>query len=266
MCKKGNIHMRIVQDTFPILENEHIAEDTYSLVFHAPHIAQRARAGQFVNVRCADKTLRRPISICEIDKEAGNLRLVYGVRGEGTAWLSQLTSADTVDVLGPLGNGFNFLSAFKKAVFVGGGIGVPPLLEASKKFGQDAVAIIGFRNKDFVILEKDFESVVSKTIVTTDDGSYGINGFVSTPLEEELKKGEHDVIYACGPMRMLKSIADLAKQYNVPCYVSLEERMGCGMGACLGCACKIKRKGKEQYLHVCKEGPIFLAEEVVFGG
>lgn len=223
-------------------------------------LAELAQAGQFAHVLVPSKTLRRPISICDVEDDC--LRLVFEVRGAGTDLLAQTKEGECLDVLAPLGHGFT-LDPNQKTVFVGGGIGVPPMLYSVKSQGGSSVAILGFRNRAAVILEEDFKAVGGKVIVTTDDGSYGLHGFVTQPLAEEIKTAE--MICACGPMPMLKRIAVLAKEYNVPCQVSLEERMACGIGACLGCAVLVNREdGTQGYKHVCKNGPVFNAEEVVW--
>lgn len=252
-------------DNYPILSKEMIADKTYSFVISCPDVAKEARAGQFVHIKADGYTLRRPISICEIDKEKGTVRIVFEVRGGGTDKLSQLCSGDNINMIAPLGNGFtvNEISDDKKIIVVGGGIGVPPMcgLAACHK---NVKAIIGFRSKEKVILEDDLRRIGADVTVCTDDGSYGFNGVVTIPLEEELKQGKTAVVYACGPTPMLKAVVNTAKKYNLLCEVSLEERMACGVGACVGCACKINRGGENLVLRVCKDGPVFKGEEVVF--
>lgn len=251
-------------DKYTILEKEEIAKDIYSYVISCPEAAEAAKAGQFVHIRAEGYTLRRPISICEIDKEKGTVRIVLEVRGGGTDRLSQLQVGDKMDIILPLGNGFTVkdIPDDKNVVVVGGGIGVPPMCGIASCY-KDVKAVIGFRSKDKVILEKDLKRIGAEVTVCTDDGSYGEKGVVSVPLERELEKGKTAMIYACGPAPMLKAVIAAAEKYNVPCEVSLEERMACGVGACVGCACRIRRDGKELVLRVCKDGPVFKAEEVV---
>lgn len=241
-----------------------IAENIFSFILDAPYISQCAAPGQFVHIKLQGRTLRRPISICSIDKNSGELRIVFEIRGEGTAELAALKEGTVIDVLGPLGNGFPMVDKEKKALFVGGGIGVPPLLEAAKLYGKNATAVLGFRNKSAVILEEDFNSLGVKTIITTDDGSYGSHGLVTSVIPDEA----YDVIYTCGPAPMIKSVTGIAKDKGCLCYVSLEERMACGIGACLGCACKlIDDNGNEYNGHVCKDGPVFDYRKVYeYGG
>ncbi len=223
-------------------------------------LAEITKPGQFVQVLVPSKTLRRPISVCDV--EGDTIRLVFEIRGEGTEILSQTKVGEFINMIAPLGKGFT-IDSDKKTIFIGGGIGVPPMLYSAKQVGKNAIVINGFRNKDAVILEEDFQKSVGRLIITTDDGSYGIHGFVTQPLQEHIKNAE--MICACGPMPMLKNIAKTAKENNVPCQVSLEQRMACGVGACLGCAAAVlDDDGKQTYRHVCKDGPVFNAEEVVF--
>lgn len=246
-----------------LLDKKEVAPGIFDFWVSSQTFAQSAQPGQFAHLLVPGKTLRRPISICDVDRERGALRLVFEVRGEGTRILSQKKPGESLDILAPLGHGFTLGNATENAVFVGGGIGVPPLLYAARHYGCNATVIIGFRNKNAVILEQDFKDAGCRVIVTTDDGSYGVHGFVTASLAEVLQ-GRVDKVYACGPTPMLKAVAASAEQAGAPCQVSLEERMGCGVGACLVCACKIKAGGSETFQHVCKDGPVFDAKEVVW--
>lgn len=251
-------------DNYPILKREEIAKDIYSYVISCPEAAAVSKAGQFVHIRAEGYTLRRPISICETDKDKGTVRIVFEVRGGGTDRLSQLQVGDKMDIILPLGNGFTVkeIPEGKNVVVVGGGIGVPPMCGVSAQY-KNVKAIIGFRSKDKVILEEDLRRIGAEVTVCTDDGSCGESGVVTVPLEKELEKGNTAMIFACGPTPMLKAVIECAKRYNIPCEVSLEQRMACGVGACVGCACNINRDGKNHVLRVCKDGPVFKAEEVV---
>ena len=232
----------------------------YDLRLQNAALAEQTRPGQFVQILVPGKTLRRPISVCDV--EGDTIRVVFEIRGEGTEILSQTREGDSINIIAPLGRGFE-LDPGKKTIFIGGGIGVPPMLYSAKQCGSNATVINGFRSKTAVILSEDFEKYCGKLIITTDDGSYGIHGFVTQPLEEEI--GSAEMICACGPAPMLKSIARIAREHNVPCQVSLEQRMACGVGACLGCAVAVNRPdGTVFYKHVCKDGPVFNAEEVAW--
>ncbi len=243
-----------------ILKAEKIAEDTFDFIVENDYFANSAKAGQFAHIYLPGRTLRRPISICEIDKEKGTLRLVFQIRGAGTAELAQFKAGSTLDILAPLGTGFSLIDSDKKALLVGGGIGVPPLLETAKHYGANATVAVGFRNKESVILEDDFNNYSCNLKISTDDGSYGYHGLVT----DLIKDCNPDIIYACGPTPMLKAVKTFAEENNIKCEISLEERMACGIGACLGCACKALDENGEEYMaHVCKDGPVFSSERVV---
>lgn len=232
----------------------------YEMILDAGVIAEEAQCGQFVNVSCGEgHLLRRPISICEAYEN--KLRLVFEVRGEGTLWLSERKEGDSVSVLGPLGHGFDVKG--KSVLFVGGGIGVPPLLWAAKKAAK-ADAALGFATAERAILMDDFAAVCGESAVTTDDGSMGIHGNALVAAKALIEKNSYDVVCACGPKVLLKYTAEMADAAGVACQVSMEERMGCGVGACLVCACKLNKNDESYYGHVCKDGPVFSSKEVVF--
>lgn len=247
-----------------VLKHEKIAPNCFDITVKTPQ-ALAAVQGQFMQIYCDGKTLRRPISICEIDTKNETVRMVYMVKGEGTAWLSKVKAGDTLDLLGPLGHGFETAKK-ENVIVVGGGIGVPPMLQTAKSCKGRSTAILGFRNRDAAILTEDFEKVCGQTLIATDDGSLGRHGFVTDILEDELKKGGYDLVAACGPTPMLKAVAGVCERYGVDCQVSLEERMGCGIGACLGCVCKVAVPGDGSYRHaqVCRYGPVIDSKEVVW--
>lgn len=242
-----------------LIKKEEIAKGIFDFVLECPSLAEKAKAGQFAHIAIPGKTLRRPISICDATEKT--LRIVFQVKGEGTEILSQSKIGDDIDILAPLGHGFEIPKG-KKIAFIGGGIGVPPMLYSAKQ-ADNAVAVLGFRNKDAIILTEDFEKECEKVYVTTDDGSAGIHGFTTDVLKKIIN--DVDLVCACGPTPMLKAIAQICKDNNKPCQVSLEERMGCGIGACLVCACKtLDKNGNTEHSHVCKKGPVYNAEEVVW--
>lgn len=238
-----------------LLEKTEIAPGFYDFVLEAPEFAAAAQVGQFAHVYVPGKTLRRPISICFADKAAGTMRLVFQVRGNGTAELAQIKQGDMLDVLAPLGQGFPQFSPEKKVLLAGGGIGAPPLLGLAAHYGKNAVACLGFRNRDNVVLKKDFAAFGTEVRIATEDGSAGEKGYVTGLFSPE---ESFDYIYACGPGAMLGAICKVAQEKKIPCYISLEERMACGVGACLGCACGLlDDRGNQYYGHVCKDGPVF---------
>lgn len=251
-----------------LLRTEKINKDIYKFTIASEYVAENAKAGQFVNIKCSDginALLRRPISICRVDRNEKSYEVIFQVKGNGTDLLSQKQAGEEIDILAPLGNGFDLDGKYKSILVVGGGIGVFPLLgvlEESKAVKKTAV--LGFRNKDFVVLEKEFQKASNELVLTTDDGSYGKKGFVTEYTEKAIVNDKIDMIYACGPTPMLKAIKELAQKYGVFCQVSMEQRMGCGIGACLVCACKTKYGEEWEYSHVCSDGPVFDAEKVIF--
>lgn len=246
-----------VQKLCSILRTEKLNSDAVSLWLDAGELAESAAVGQFVNVKCGEGLLlRRPISICRV--EGTKLNIVFEVRGEGTAWLAARQEGDLLDVMGPLGHGFSYPQG--KVLVVGGGIGVPPMLHTARKAPSGAIACLGFRNASKAMLISEFEQCCEQVYVASDDGSLGIHSYVAGIVDTALtNQPEISAVLACGPKIMLKTVYDAAKKHNVPCQVSMEERMGCGIGACLVCACK---SADGAYRHVCKDGPVFAAEEV----
>lgn len=228
------------------------------LKLYCPNIAKEAKAGQFVEVYPDNgvNLLSRPISICEIDKNEGTLRLVFQIVGKGTKLFSQLKPNDEIRLLGPCGNGYTLGEG--KAILVGGGIGVPPLLETCKQLKGEKIVVLGFRSGSFLVDE--FEKLGAKVFVATDDGSVGFKGNVVDLLKAENITG--DMIYSCGPKIMLKFLSMYAADNNIPCQVSMEERMACGIGACVGCVVQIKDGNSWTYKKVCKDGPVFDSKEV----
>ena len=254
-----------VKETCTILSQECIGKDIYSMWLETKTIAEQAKPGQFVSVytRVGSKLLPRPISLCEIDKEKKALRLVYRVTGKntGTESFSRLHKNVTLEVLGPLGNGFPLDEAKGKKVFLmGGGIGVPPMLETMKQLDAEKTAILGYRDELF--LNDEFEKN-GKVYIATEDGSAGTKGNVMDAIREN--RLEADVIFACGPKPMLRAIKAYALEKGIPCWISMEERMACGVGACLGCVCQSTEVDGHSHVHnkrVCKDGPVFLSTEV----
>ena len=255
-----------------ILENKELSEDVFSMWIEAKDIVKTAEAGQFVSLYTRDesKLLPRPISICEIDREKGRLRLVYRVVGEGTKEFSKLMpNVDYIEVIGSLGKGFPIEEAGDTVLMFGGGIGIPPLLGAAKALkaaGKKAVVILGYRTKD-TFLAEDFEKY-AEVIIATDDGSLGCKGTVidaANELKAAEKYGITD-IFSCGPMPMLRGVKEYGEVKAIPTYISLEERMACGIGVCLGCVCESKEVDHHSNVNnkrVCKDGPVFLSSEVV---
>ena len=284
-----------------IIRQDEIATDIYSMVIQAPEIASQAVPGQFIDVYSADgsKLLPRPISICEIDKENGRLRVVYRVTGPktGTEEFSKLKAGDIIPVIGPLGNGFpyekaegkkvflmgggigvppmltsdntitilgplgnGFTKKDKKAILIGGGIGIPPMLQLAKELTCEKSIVLGFRDEEFLSEEFEPYGTVYKS---SDNGAIGVKGTVMDAIRQYGIEGTE--IYACGPTPMLRAIQSYALEHGIEAQLSLEERMACGVGACLACVCKSKEIDDHSQVknkRVCKDGPVFYAEEV----
>ena len=249
-----------------VASQEQLADGIYSMWIQT-QAADTAKPGQFISMYTTDgsKLLPRPISICEIDRTRGMLRVVYRVTGEntGTEQFSKLKSGDTIPVIGPLGNGFPYEKAEGKKVFLmGGGIGVPPILELAKQMKSEKKQILaGYRDAQ-TFLKEEFEAN-GELYISTEDGSVGTKGNVMDAIRENGLKA--DMIYACGPTPMLRAIKQYAEEQGIECYISLEERMACGIGACLACVCKSKEKDAHSNVNnkrICKDGPVFLATEV----
>lgn len=279
-----------------VVDQNALGSGIYDLTLKTKNIAKAAKAGQFVSVYSNDKSklLPRPISLCGIDRDEDTIRLVYRVTGEntGTEEFSKLVMGDRIRILGPLGNGFT-VEPGKKAFLIGGGIGVPPMLQLAKDINSGVVQtsgdvdtntqekgqteekqinghgkkicdmniIMGYRDENTFLLDEFKEQADS--FVATEDGSVGTKGNVIDAIKENGL--EADVIYACGPMPMLRALKAYAMEHDMECYVSMEERMACGIGACLACVCKTKDKDAHSNVNnkrICKEGPVFNAKEV----
>jgi len=255
----------IFQIDCKVVENAKISANAFKLVLKSGEISSAAKPGQFVSILVPEKTLRRPISICEINRENATVTLAYEVKGEGTKWLSCCKYDDRINVLGPVGNGFILPGGVKKVAAIGGGIGSPPLLFALQEFakqGASCDAYLGFRNSSHIILQNEFEKTCEDVIVTTDDGSNGNKNFAINPLLERIS--EYDLLIACGPEAMLKAVQKNAAEHNLPAQISLEKRMACAVGICVVCACKTHNSEQEAYSRACKDGPVFNADEVIF--
>lgn len=259
-----------------ILSNKEIAPGYFRMVLDAPYIAKHAKPGQFVQVRCSDGVeplLRRPFSIHGLKAPCSRLQgieILYEVIGKGTEILCKKNVGEPLDVLGPLGSGFKLPTASSlepRAIVISGGVGVAPLIFLAEELAKQKtkmVVLIGAKTKKQILCEKDFRKLGAEVHIATDDGSCGCKGFVSKLFEKVLRNTKYEIrttAYACGPTPMLKCIADMCKEQKLKCQVSLEEMMACGIGACLGCAVKVKGGG---YKLACKDGPVFNADEIIW--
>ena len=253
-----------------VISQEMLADGIFSMWIRTD-AANAAKPGQFLSMYTDDgtKLLPRPISICEIDRDEEALRMVYRVTGPetGTEQFSRLQAGDKIEIVGPLGNGFPLeKAAGKRAMLMGGGIGVPPILELAKEMAGELepaqkMIVVGYRDSQ-TFLKEEFEQN-GALYLSTEDGSVGTKGNVMDAVREN--QLDADIIYACGPTPMLRAIKAYAQENGIECYISLEERMACGIGACLGCVCKSREKDEHSNVHnkrVCKDGPVFLASEV----
>ena len=260
-----------IQEKCRILEHQEVAPKHFKLVISSKYISSHASPGQFVNVRVSegyDPLLRRPLSLHRINQQHEKFELLYEVVGKGTELLSKYNVGAELDILGPLGKGFT-IEKKEIAILVGGGMGVAPLLALADELKSKVKIIyilIGAKNMDRVLTEESFKEITNEILVSTDDGSYGKKGFISDLLLDVLENtlGEKDLdnttLYACGPHPMLKAISDIAFQKKIPCQVSMEQRMACGIGTCLGCVIKTKNG----YKKVCDDGPVFDAKEIIW--
>ena len=241
------------QEIFVIKSQEKIAKDVFKMVLSG-NTNDITAPGQFVNIKLDGFYLRRPISVCDYDKN--ELTLIYKTVGEGTAAMSKYENGTELDVLTGLGNGYDTSLSGEKPLLLGGGVGVPPLYNLCKKLvaeGKKPTVILGFNSADDVFYENEFKALGADVYVTTADGSYGIKGFVTDAMSDL----DYSFFYTCGPEPMLKAIYNVSKTSG---QLSFEERMGCGFGACMGCSCKTKYGNKR----ICKDGPVLIKEEIIW--
>jgi dihydroorotate dehydrogenase electron transfer subunit len=253
-----------------ILHNTPIASGIFEMVLQFDGGVREFQPGQFAHVRLPGSgpmLLRRPISLNHIDAQVGSATLVYQVKGEGTKLLSSLGVGERLDVLAPLGRGFWRPEGLKKAALVGGGIGAAPLRMLPEAW-PDVVfdAYLGFRGEQLAYQVKEFTALMRNVSLCSDDGTMGERTFVTCLLDRDFCSEEYDALFACGPVPMLKALKTVLDGSGIPCQASLEERMGCGVGACLVCSCKIQEGDGWHYKRVCKDGPVFDLGEVDFHG
>ena len=243
----------MTQEIFKILENYPLTSTVYKMVLEGD-VSDITATGQFVNIKIEGLYLRRPISVCDWDKNT--LTIIYKVVGEGTEIMAEMPVGTELDILTGLGNGYNTEKSGDTPLLIGGGVGVPPMYALCKKLvseGKSVAVILGFNNKDEVFYEEEFKALGATVYVTTVDGSYGVKGFVT----DVMKDLSYSYFFTCGPMPMFKAIEATAKTSG---QFSFEERMGCGFGACMGCSCKTKYGNKR----ICRDGPVLEREEIIW--
>ncbi len=242
---------------------QHIAynEDVRAITLFAPSLVRDSQPGQFIHVRVTEQyhpLLRRPISICDIDHEQQTMTLVYRIIGEGTRLLAAVEPGGLLDCMGPLGNGF--ILQGNRPLLVGGGMGVAPLVYLARMLcPQPVEVLLGARSKQEMFWPELFAAVCKNIHITTDDGSLGTRGNTIDVLPQLIQTGNYDMIYTCGPNPMMRGVVEQAQKYDIPCQISLEKHMACGVGACLSCTCGAS-DGKRR--KVCTDGPVFWAGEV----
>jgi dihydroorotate dehydrogenase electron transfer subunit len=255
-----------------IVGNKKMTPHHFRMRVRSAYLARMAKPGQFVEVRCSaacEPLLRRPLGIHRI--HADGIEMLYEVVGKGTDILSRKKPGEALDIIGPLGNGFAAGAGSRlpgSSIVVAGGIGVAPLMAlatALRKKKRSTTVLIGARMKSHVLCAAEFKALGCAVIVTTDDGSQGRKGFVTDALKDLLRGEPVAHMYACGPTPMLKAVAAIAQEKNIPCQVSLEEHMACGVGVCLGCPVKVRKDLVDtEYKMVCKDGPVFDAAQIVW--
>ena len=240
------------QSIFSIESNEQIAKNVYRMKLKGD-AEEITVPGKFIDIKIEGFFLRRPISVCDADKDT--VTIIYKVVGKGTEALSKMKDGE-LDILSGLGNGYDLTVSGAKPLLIGGGAGVPPLYMLARKLigqGKKAEVIIGFNKKEEIFYEKEFKALGAEVTVTTADGSYGKKGYVTDAMQGK----EYSYIYTCGPEPMLKAVYNASKTSG---QYSFEERMGCGFGACMGCSCKTKYGNKR----ICKDGPVLFKEEIIW--
>ena len=288
----------MIQTRSSIVSNERLTEDYWRITLEASWIASEVKPGQFINVKIGetnDPLLRRPFSVfrrVKLNTGALGIEAVYKVVGRGTRLMSNLGRGDELDIIGPLGRGFEWYRDKRSHVLLAGGIGSAGLFmlgeeisKAVKEYGLELYILLGAETKKTLVLEKEFAALNGKVLVSTEDGSYGYKGLVTEMLRDAIDRGDISpdcAIYACGPEPMLKALALICQQYHIPAQVSIERHMMCGIGACLACVCKVDKNSvlkhrdlksshiqfipEEEfgYALVCKDGPVFNIDEVIF--
>ncbi|MDR1160040.1 MAG: dihydroorotate dehydrogenase electron transfer subunit [Syntrophomonadaceae bacterium] len=261
--------MSVSQMQGMVIENVQKNSGWYEMEISIPSFAPCARPGQFVHIKTgagSDPLLRRPFSICDFDKDAGRLFLMYKLVGSGTKWLSSVASGSYIDIVGPLGKGFTCPDPGARVILVGGGIGIAPLLYLARRLTERNCRLrifYGVEEYHQLSALNKFERLGVNIDVATHDGSAGFKGLVTDLFEQKIVSEKADVIYTCGPEIMMAKVAAVAAQYQIPGELSLEEYMACGVGACLGCARKLKAED-DNFVKICKDGPVFSFSQMKF--
>lgn len=288
----------MIQTKLNIASNERLTEGCWRMTLEASRVASKAKPGQFINMKIGQNNgplFRRPLSVFRrimLDRGALGIQVVYKVVGRGTKLMTNLRQGDELDIIGPLGHGFQWQRDKKVHILLAGGIGSASLFmlgeeisKVVKEYGLELYILLGAETQKTLVLEKEFTTLNGEILVSTDDGTYGYKGFVTDMLKDAIdrqKISSDCAIYACGPELMFKALSQICKQYDIPAQVSLERPMMCGIGACLSCVCKVDKNSMLKhrdiksshiqfipeedfgYALVCKDGPVFDIEEVIF--
>lgn len=260
----------------PVIEHIELTPHVRRLVLDAPELARSSHPGQFVHVLCSDSNdplLRRPFSIHDADSASGHVSLLYEIRGRGTELLAEKRPGDKLDLLGPLGEGFELpKSAYTPQLLIAGGIAVAPLYFLARRITESigperVTVVIGAKSECMLTCLKEYSRLTPDVRIATDDGTAGYHGFVTGPLQEcieSMDKANPPLVYACGPMPMLKAVSKITGAHGLKCQISTEAKMACGVGACMSCVIKVRSGDSFEYVRCCKEGPVFDADEVIW--
>ena len=255
-----------MEEWLRVKSHRQIGNKIFCMAMESSKISQVAHSGQFIHLLCGKEygaLLRRPFSLSSIDKKKQEISIIYRVQGKGTQSLCRMEEGDKIHALGPLGQGFFLNPTYKNIAVVGGGMGIAPLMEIIKYYGGRARIYLGFGEQPIEI--EEIKKYTREISITVEKGNLGKKGFVTEGLAEQWKEKPPEIVYSCGPRSMMKEVASICEKLDISCQVSMEERMGCGVGACLVCSCKTKKKDqKNLYSRVCKEGPVYWREEVIW--
>lgn len=257
--------MSIRETSCTVLSNKAVADGIFEMELSTDRVDD-ILGGQFVNIKLptSDTLLRRPFCLCDFDERRKSFTICYAVVGKGTETLSHVKTGEVLKATLPLGNGWDPRGKYSKIMLVGGGMGSAVLPAVARRSeGVDCVCYLGFADKSKAVLEDRLRSLCSEVVVATDNGSYGRKGFVTDVVAEDIIKSGVEAVFCCGPEVMYKALKRALAGVDIPVFISLEQRMGCGIGACLVCNCMIERGGKQGYYRVCKDGPVFELAEVV---
>ena len=260
----------MIEQNASVRFNEKVAQETYLMGLESPEITRVSEPGQFVMIRVREGTdpiLRRPFSICSVEGDSLFL-ILYQVVGQGTSIMSEAVEGDKFSVLGPLGKGFEMPQAGDTPILVSGGVGIAPLVFLAQTLGnRKALLMTGFRSVNEIVEKETCGLSDFQVSISTDDGTVGHPGFVTDLLEDRLDDNKNETlsVFACGPVPMLKKVATLTQSQGIPCQVSLESLMACGVGACQGCAVPAASTEDRTYFHVCEDGPIFNSKLIGWG-